>query len=179
MKMVDLRLDHADIEHEGKIYRLGGEFKGEFIARKSLIEQLISKDQTAPLTEEEQDQVMSNVEKYWNEYIYLICFVDDEDNLICASRIMIIEIGKGYIDFLYKRKIVRAWGKKRFDIYRLKAERIEWADSDSAHRLNEEERTAFIKEAMKFCHRSLYMTNVIEIVFVDKKGKKIEMPDSQ
>ena len=54
---------------------------------------------------------MSNVEKYWNEYIYLICFVDDEDNLICASRIMITEIGKGYIDFLYKRKIVRAWGK--------------------------------------------------------------------
>lgn len=175
MKMVEQSWDHADIEHEGELYRLGGELKVGFTARKSLIERLVSKDQTAPLTEEEQDQVMSNVEKYWNEYIYVISFVDDEDHLICATRVIITEIGKGYIDFLYRRKIVRAWGKKRFDIYRLKAEKIEWVDSDSAHRLNEEERTAFIKEVMKFCHRSLYKLNVIEIVFVDKKGKKIEM----
>lgn len=92
--------------------------------------------------------------------------------MICATGVIIAEIGRGYIDFLYRRKIVRAWGKKRFDIYRLKAEKIEWVDSDSAHRLNEEERTAFIKEVMKFCHRSLYVLRVIEIVFVYKKVKK-------
>ena len=61
----------------------------------------------------------------------------------------------------------------------IEEDRIEWVDSDSAHRLNEEERTAFIKEVMKFCYRSLYMLDVIEIVFVDKKCKKIEMSTSQ
>ena len=174
MKRIELRRDHVDIEHDGELYRLGGELGNNFIAWRSWIERLISKDQTAPLTEEEQDQVMCNVEKYWNDDELLITFVNDQLKVICATGVIIAKIGKGYIDFRYRRKIVRAWGKKRFNTYRLKAEKIEWVDSDSVHGLNEEEKIEFIEEAMKFCHRSYYIDKVFKIIFVNKKGKKIK-----
>ena len=177
MKMIELWRDHVDIEHDGELYRLGGELGTGFIAWRSWTDRLISKDRTAPLTEEEKDQVMRNVMKYWNNDRLLISFVDDEHNLLCATKVVIAEFGKRNVDFMYKGKIVRVWGKKRFHCFRLKASTMEWVDPNFVHGLNEEERRKFIEEVLKFPPRYIYYEEHPNprIAFVDKKGKKIKM----
>ncbi|MCM1045523.1 MAG: hypothetical protein NC417_08420 [Candidatus Gastranaerophilales bacterium] len=89
MRLIETGRDHLLIEHEGEQYRLGGEFAtGGFWAIKSWISRPVG-EHLVDLSEEETEQIISLVKKYWNIDNMCINFVEFGEydlDFICSTR---------------------------------------------------------------------------------------------
>ena len=84
---------------------------------------------------------------------------------------MVIGMTKGYVDFMYKGKIVRGWGDMCDKYFCIIASTIEWIFPGKRHRLNDLERDEFIEE-VKRCEYEL--RKKYRMAFEDDNGKMIK-----
>lgn len=82
MEIISGGKGHIDIKYEDKIFRLSGDLSDNgFVAWISTIERVFPSTQ-APITKQEQLEIVHAVNKYWRDDNCPIYFIDDNYNIV-------------------------------------------------------------------------------------------------